>query len=280
VTVYSIDGKILPEEEARISVEDLSVIRGFGVFDYLRTYNRIPFRLKWHIDRFFNSAGIIGLKIKFTPAQVVSFVYDAIAALPDTECTVRLVQTGGVSPDSLTPVGNGRLNIIVKPAHDMPAAWYKDGATVKSFVVERFLPEAKTINYLMAIMAGQTAKAAGAIEAVYITRENRQVLEGATSNIAFIKDHRLIVPDKDILDGITMKALLDAAEKIYPIERRSIYEHEIAVMDEMILCSSNREVVPIVKFDDHIFGDGAPGPVSKDLMQIFHRETTNNPEES
>ena len=278
VTVYSINGSIVPEERARVSIEDLSVIRGFGVFDYLRTYNRIPFRLQWHIERFFNSAALIGLEVQFPIEQVMSFVYEVIAAMPEGECSIRLVQTGGVSLDSITPVGNGSLNIIAKPSHEMPPAWYTEGATVSGYVVERFLPEAKTINYLMAIMAGKSAKAAGAIEAIYISRETGQVLEGATSNIAFIKDNHLIVPDKDVLDGITMKALLGAAGKTYPIERRSIYENEISTMDEMILCSSNREVVPIVKFDDHIFGNGKPGTISLDLINTFRRETIENPE--
>jgi branched-chain amino acid aminotransferase len=278
VTVYSINGFIVPESQARISVEDLSVIRGYGVFDYLRTYNRVPFRLKWHIDRFFNSAAMTGLKINFTPEQVTAFVNEAVAAHPPGECAIRLVQTGGVSPDSITPVGNGHLNIIVKPAKNMPLEWYEHGAAVSSYSVERFLPGAKTINYLMAIVAQKGAHAVDAIEAIYVSRENKHVLEGTTSNIVFIKDEKLIVPGKDILEGVSARALLSAAEDEFKIEKRNIFLDEVAEMDEMIICSSNREVVPIVKFDNIVFGDGKPGPISRRLMEIFSRETMENPE--
>lgn len=160
----------------------------------------------------------------------------------------------------------------------MPPEWYTDGASVISYKVERFMTGAKTINYLMAILAQEEARAAKAIEAVYISRDSGLVLEGTTSSVVFIKHGRLIVPARDILDGISLKSLLCVADKEFEIERRDIYQDELPDMDEIIICSSNREVVPIIKFDNMIIGDGCPGPVSKRLMQLFRKETIENPE--
>lgn len=279
MTIYSINGQIVPEKEARISVEDLAVIRGFGVFDYLRTYNRIPFRMNWHIDRFFNSAEMIGLKISYTKEQVGRFVMEAMQESPESECSIRIVNTGGISPNGITPTGNGDLIIIVKATSVIPPEWYTKGASVISYKVERFMTGAKTINYLMAILAQEEAHAANAIEAVYISRDSGLVLEGTTSSVVFIKHGRLIIPPaRYILDGISLKSLLLVAEKEFEIERRDIYQDELQDMDEIIICSSNREVVPITKFDEMIVGDGNPGPISKRLMELFRKETIENPE--
>ena len=209
MTIYSINGRIVPEKDARISVEDLAVIRGYGVFDYLRTYNRIPFRMNWHIDRFFNSAEMIGLNINFSKKEVCRFIIDAMDACPESECSIRIVNTGGISPNGITPTGNGDLIIIVKAASVMPPEWYTNGASVISYKVERFMTGAKTINYLMAILAQEEAHAANAIEAIYISRDSGLVLEGTTSSVVFIKHGRLIVPPaRYILDGISIKSLL------------------------------------------------------------------------
>jgi branched-chain amino acid aminotransferase len=270
---YYIDGEYVDEDKAMVSVKDITVLRGYGVFDFMITYNKRPFRLEQHVTRFENSAARIGLQLNHTHQEICDIVVEAIRRNPHhNESNIRILYTGGISPDSVTPQGNGILMVMVTPRHELPDWWYTDGAAIALVDMERFIPTSKSTAYLNAVYAQQQARKTGAIEAVYVDRDHR-VLEGTTTNIYGIKGNALITPPDGILPGVTRGVVLELAEALLDVNLRHIDRKELAQMDEIFISASNKEIVPVIRVDDMTVGDGKPGKVTQEIMKRF-RELT------
>lgn len=272
--IYYIDGQFVDEDKAFISAKDIVVLRGFGVFDSLITYNKRPFKLKEHVERLQNSAKHIGLEIKPSNEEICEITEETIKRnTHHDESKIRIVYTGGISSDGVTPDGNGSLIVMVTPRHKLPDHWYKDGAKIITVDIERTIPDSKSTNYLSAIYALGRARPQNAIESVYVDRHDR-VLEGTTTNFFMFKDNKLITAGKDILPGITRGVILELVEDKYEVEIRDIDRREIASAEEIFITASNKEVVPVVKVNDLTVGNGKPGPQTRNVMQLF-RDYTN-----
>ena len=270
---YYINGEFVPEDKAVLSVKDITVLRGFGVFDFLITYNKRPFRLEKHVARLENSAFHIGLKLSHTNAEICDIVRQSIEKNPQhNDYNIRIVYTGGISPDGVTPQGNGELMVMVTARHELPDWWYTKGAKVITVDMERFIPEAKSTNYLSAVFAQQKALGQGAVEAIYKDKDNR-LLEGTTTNIFAFKDGKLITPPADILPGVTRGAVLEQLENKYEIVLDYLPYTDLADMDEIFITASNKEIVPIIQVDDITIADGKPGKNTVQLMADWKEYT-------
>ncbi len=276
---YYIDGEYVLEEDAKISVKDMSILRGYGVFDFLRTYNRRPFYLDTHIGRLARSARLINLAMPLGNEQIEKIVMETMAKNPHhDEANIRLVVTGGVSPDSITPADNPKLMVMVTGLHACPAEWYDEGVAIITTHAERYMPGAKSINYIPAILALSRARQQDAIESIYVDHLGR-LLEGTTTNFfAFIGD-TLVTPSVSILPGVTRQVIISLVEKEFDLQIRDVHKDEIRLMDEAFLTASNKEVVPVVRMDDYRFGDGNPGERTLRIMALFSEFTRKYGEE-
>jgi branched-chain amino acid aminotransferase len=271
---YYIDGQFVDEDRAFISAKDIVALRGFGVFDFLITYNRRPFFLKEHVQRLENSARCIGLELKHTNSEICGIVEDTLKRNSHhIESAVRIVYTGGISSDGVTPEGRGILMVMVTPKHILPHSWYSEGTKIITVDIERFIPASKSTCYLSAVYALQHAKKLGAAEAVYVDRNNR-ILEGTTTNFFCFKNNRLITPDRDILPGITRSVILELAKNFHEVEKRDIDRSELKDMEEVFITASNKEVVPVVQVNDLRIGNGNIGEQTRKIMQLFRDYTT------
>ncbi|SMC83934.1 branched-chain amino acid aminotransferase [Desulfocicer vacuolatum DSM 3385] len=272
--IYYIDGQFIEEDKATLSAKDITVLRGFGVFDFLITYNKRPFYLEAHVARLENSAKKIGLTLRHTNAEICDIVHRAIGKNPHhDESNIRIVYTGGISPDGVTPRGNGKLMVMVTPKYVLPEWWYTDGAAVITVEMERFIPESKSTNYLSAVFAQQEAHKKGAIEAIYVDRENR-VLEGTTTNLFAFKGNTVITPPDAMLPGITRSVVLELIKEKFTLEMRHIDMAELKEMDEIFITASNKEIVPVIKINDMVVADGKPGKKTRQVMALFRDYTT------
>lgn len=269
MNVFYVDGEYLPENEAVISVNDIGLLRGYGVFDFLRTYNRRPFHLEEHISRLADSARIIGLELPCEEGRILEITNETLARNDTlTEANIRLVVTGGVSADSITPAREPKLLIMVTDLHHCPAEWYRDGAAIITTNDERYIPNAKSTNYIPGILALSRARQQGAIESIYVDRYGR-LLEGTTTNFFAFIGHKLVTPGDAILQGITRKVVLKLVEKEFDIQIRDIQRTEMRLIDEIFLTASNKEVVPVIRMDDLTIGNGRPGERTQRVMQLF-----------
>lgn len=266
--VYYLDGRFVPDSEAVFPINDLGLLRGYGCFDFMRTYNGRVIFIRDHVQRLLRSAAQIGIELPLAEEGFVQLVRETLQRNPPVESSVRILVTGGSSTDFITPQGRPRIAIMVAPLSQYPREWYRDGAKVTTVACTRAIPGAKTIDYIRAIMVLAEARQKGAIEAVYVDAEGR-VHEGTTSNIfAFIGD-RLVTPGTDILSGITRQKVLELAKETYAVAIRDVSRDELLRADEVFITSSNRLIVPIVRVDDAVVGGGRPGERTRAVMQAF-----------
>jgi branched-chain amino acid aminotransferase len=273
MSIYYVDGQFIEADKARISVDDLSVLRGFGVFDFLRTYNGVPFHLAEHLQRLLSSARLIGLRIPHGQAALAEIVKETLTRNNHPESNIRLVITGGASTDGITPGPSPRLLVLITPVKPLPVAWHRDGIKVITCHVERFMPAAKSINYIPAILCQAEARDRQAVEAVYVDRDG-YLLEATTSNIFAVRGNRLITPPCDrVLAGVTRQVVLELAHREWLVEERPLHRDEIRLLDEAFLTSSVKELTPVVTIDSVSLGDGQPGQLTRRIMELFRAYT-------
>lgn len=273
--IFYIDGKFLKENEAKIPVYDLGLLRSYGVFDFLRTYNKKPFYLKEHLKRLLKSAKIIGLKHNFKIRHLEKLVYLTLSKNKHLkEANIRIILTGGDSYDFITP-NKPRLIIMITPVKELNKKLYEKGGKLITKIYERIDPNAKTLVYTDAVKFLHEAKKKKAVEVLLIDKNN-EILECTTSNFFAVIDKKIITPPKDkILEGITRKIVLDLCKKFkIPAIERKIYKEEIKNFEECFITASNKEILPIIQIDN-IKISNKPGIMTKFLMEKF-RELTKN----
>jgi branched-chain amino acid aminotransferase len=264
--IYYIDGEFMPAQNAVIPVDDLALMRGYGVFDYLRTYAGKPLHLQEHVARLICSADKIGLELPWDEAEITNIVEETLVRNDLVDANVRILVTGGSSSDFITPEGRPRLLVLVTPVAPMPPEWYQKGVKIITVPFSRTLPGAKSIDYIPATMALGKAKKTGAIEALYVDTDGL-VRECTTSNIFAVKQGVVTTPGEGILAGITRKSVLAMAKTHHPVEVRNLTLEELLAADEVFLTGSGKGLVPVVQIDETVIGDGRPGPVSCGLME-------------
>lgn len=267
--VWYVDGEYVDSDAAQLPADDLAVLRGYGIFDFTRTYGGRPFRLDAHLQRLRRSAELILLDLPLSLAEIRNVALETLArnGYPGRgEARLRLVVTGGASPDDITPAGESRLLALVTPFAAQPAERYRDGVRLVTNRQERPLPEAKTIEYVSAIMAQRRARQAGAVEAIYVNRQGH-ALEGTTTNLFAVFDGRLVTPGDEILYGVTRQAVLELCAARMPVEQRALPLDELLRADEVFITSSSKEVCPVRQVDGTLIGP--PGPHTRNLMQDF-----------
>lgn len=266
--IFYIDGDYVPADEAALPVNDLAIIRGVGVFDFLKTYEGCPFLLTEHLQRLERSAREIDLAFPWTIEELGHIVTETLARNDHPESGIRIVVTGGPSEDFITPLGRSRLLVLVTPLPPRRESWYVDGVKIITVSAERNLPGAKSINYLAGAMATRRAHRQDAVEAVYIDRHNH-AKEGTTSNIFALFGNTLVTPGTNILPGITRQVVLEITAAGFSQEIRDIRKDELLSADELFITGSGKGLVPVVNVDGRPVGSGKPGPGTKKVMGLL-----------
>jgi branched-chain amino acid aminotransferase len=270
-----VNGNFTPLEAAYLPVQDLAILRGYGVFDFLRTYNGKPFKLPEHLTRLARSASLIHLDLPKSLEEIERIVLETLARNTLPEANIRVVVTGGVSLDSVTPAEQPSLIVLITPLHEYPAEYYEQGVRVITVEMDRYIPWAKTINYIPAIIALKQARSAGAIEALYVNPQ-KQILEGTTSNFFVFQGTQLITPKDNILPGVTRDVVLELAQGRFEIVQRPLTFADLAQAEEAFLTASNKEIMPVHHVDDVQIGPGKPGSHTRWLMACFRQFTAND----
>lgn len=271
-----LNGKILPVSEAKVSVYDIGLLRGFGIYEAMRTFNRVPFMWADHMERFHTSTAALKLTIPLGDEEI----HTVIAELIDKnisegkDAVIRFILTGGeaiggIEYNSQHPT----FYILVEELVPLAAREYENGCSLIVHEHLRIFPGYKTTNYITAVLLQEERKKAGALEILYTYQG--KVLEPATSNLFIVKDGKIITAKDDILAGITRKVTIELAKKEFPLEEREVSVEEMYAADEAFLTSSFKDIVPVVNVGDKTIGSGVPGPVTKRVMQLFHEFTVN-----
>ena len=273
MSVFYINGEFVDAAAASIPATDLAILRGYGVFDFLRTYGGVPFQLGAHLRRLKRSADLIELNCPWDIEELGDIVLETVKRNGYAESNIRIVVTGGEGERGFRPLGDSRLLVMATPWEAPPAWWYEDGAHVLTTELQRHLPEAKTINYIPGITAQLAAnrRDPSAIEAIYVA--DGLVSEGARSNIFVFKGDHWITPAEGLLLGVTRAEVIKLLDEAGQLEMREITLDEFRAADEIVLTSSTKEVVPAVRVDDVTIGAGKPGEMTRRLMRQWRAMT-------
>ncbi len=270
------NGEIIRTSDAKVGVYDIGLLRGFGIYEALATYNRKPFMLPAHMERFRSSTARMDLQIPVSDAEFEKIILDLIERnIPQgEEAAIRIILTGGAAIDGIDyDHSKSTFYVLVEPMERIAQRTFDEGCSVIVSEHLRQFPLSKTTNYIQAVLLQEERRRAGALEILYTWQG--KALECATSNFFIVKGGKIITPRENILMGITRKAAMMAAGNHFPIEERDVTVDEVYAADEAFLTSSFKDVVPVVKVGDRAIGGGKPGPVTREVMRLFHELTQN-----
>jgi D-alanine transaminase/branched-chain amino acid aminotransferase len=260
-----LNGEFLPLERAHLHVSDLSIQRGFGIFDFFRIREFVPLYLDSYLDRFFHSAIAMGLPDPPERAALRSVILELIRRNKVAEAGMKVILTGGYSPDAYQPV-KGNL-IVSQHALILPSvSQVERGIKVITYPYRRDIPEVKTINYTMGVWLQKKVKEAGAADVLY--HQDGIVSEFPRCNFFLVTRQGVVVtPHQFILHGITRKRVLESASAQGEVQERAVTLREVYDSAEVFL--TTKDILPIIQVDDHVIGSGKPGPVTMALRELL-----------
>lgn len=274
-----IDGKLVPEDKAKISVFDHGLLYGDGVFEGIRCYFGKIFKLKEHVKRLYKSAKAIMLKISLTQEEMEQAVLKTVKANNFQECYIRLIVTRGVGDLGLDPrkCPKSSVIIIASKIHLFSEDFYKNGLKIMTVPtrrnsIESLNPNIKSLNYLNNILAKIEANNIGVLEAIMLDG-NGYVIEGTGDNIFIINDkNELLTPPTYLgaLKGITRDTIIDLSKKIGLVFKEEILtRYDLYNASECFLTGTACEVIPVINIDERIIGNGKPGVNTVKLIKLF-----------
>lgn len=276
------DGHFVSKEEASVSVFDHGLLYGDGIFEGIRVYNGNVFRLEQHLKRLYDSAKSILLEIPHEKEVLAEIVCETLRRNQFDSAYIRLVVTRGAGNLGLDPFLCEKAIVIViaEQLALFPSELYERGISVVSAATRRnrpdgLSPKVKSLNYLNNILVKIEAHRAGASEALVMNSEG-YVVEGSGENVFLVRDGQLWTPPVYLgaLEGITRGAVMELASQLgYQVHREPFMMHDVYVADEVFLTGTAAEMIPVVKCDDRVVGDGRPGPITAQLHRAFQDRT-------
>jgi len=277
-----LSGKLVPREQAVVSVFDHGLLYGDGVFEGIRVYGGKVFLEEEHIVRLYESALSIRLEIPISPVEMVQAVRDTVAANNIIDGYVRLVVTRGAGTLGIDPqrTSNPQVIIIADTFALYPQELYDKGMKLITASTIRnhsgaLSPRIKSLNYLNNVLAKIEGTDAGTVEALMLNHKG-EVAECTGDNIFIVKDGVLKTPPPEagILEGLTRNAVMKlAVEAGVTVQQTPLVRHDIFVADECFLTGTAAEVISVVSLDGRKIGTGEPGPITKDLLERFRALT-------
>ncbi len=273
-----LDGKLVDQEEAKISVFDHGLLYGDGVFEGIRVYNGRVFELEAHIKRLYESAKVIRLVVPMSRSKLIGAVEKTVEANAVIDGYIRLVVTRGTGTLGLNPLicENSKLFIIADNIQLYPEELYEKGMKVVSATTVRnhplaIPPQVKSLNYLNNILAKIEALDNDVPEAIMYNHEG-YVAEATGDNVFIVRDGVIYTPPAEAgsLEGITRGIVIKLAkEEGLEVVEKNLTRFDLYICDEFFLTGTAAEVIGIVEIDGRVIGDGKPGPVTRLLRKKF-----------
>jgi len=269
-------GKRVAAADAAVSIRDAALLHGLGVFETLRTYGGRPFRLTAHLARLRAGAAFLRVRIVESDERIAAVLADLVEGSAAPDARIRITATGGHAEGTASSRPTAATLIVTAdPLKPCASDLYERGAAavISAIRVSEADPTLrhKTTGRARHVLALRGARAAGALEAIFLNSAGR-VAEGTVSNIFVICGGALATPppEEGLLPGIARAAVLELAEELgIPVEVRPVMLEEFMAADEMMLTNSIMEVMPVTRLEGQAVGGGKPGPVTQRLAAAY-----------
>ncbi|WP_415907208.1 branched-chain-amino-acid transaminase [Oleiharenicola sp. Vm1] len=281
--IVYLDGKYVDAADAKVSVFDHGLLYGDGIFEGIRLYEGNVFRLVEHLERLEYSAKAILLDLPLTRAQLIEATCETCRRNNLRDGYIRLVVTRGVGDLGLAPwlCAKPSLFIIASTIQLYPKEYYDNGLAIVTVPTRRINaaalpPTIKSLNYLNNILGKIEARQAGALEAIMLNDQG-YVAECTADNVFIVHKGTIYTPSaaQGALKGITRDTIFDIARTLgLPIAEQNLTRYDVWCADECFLTGSGAEVIPVVKLDGRVIGQGKPGPVTHRLLAEFRQRVT------
>ena len=259
-TYSIINGDFVLKNEASLLFSDLSIQRGYGIFDYFRTVNNQPVFLEDHLDRFFYSAVEMNLNRDLNPSEIKYFIQQLIEKNNIRDSGIRVTLTGGYSEDGYLPATPNLL--ITQTPFTFNKEVFNKGIKLITFNHQRQLPSVKTIDYLMAIRLQPFIKKQNADDILYY--DQNQITECPRSNFFIVtQKDEVLTPSENILKGITRKKILSFSE--FNVKEINISPEDLKSAKEAFITSTTKNVLPVFEIDGRPIGEGKPGKITSEI---------------
>ena len=266
MSVY-LNNKFIEDDQAFLHVSDLSIQRGYGIFDFLRTMDGAPLFMDDHLDRFYASADAMHLPVKKSREELSSVIHELIKRSSLSEAGIRITLTGGYSTDSYQ-IAEPNLVITCNPVKISTQNDFEKGVSIITHEYQRELPHVKSINYLMAVWLQPLLKDKQADDLLY--HRNNIITEFPRSNVFIVTaGNKLVTPARNVLKGITRKNILSLAKEIAQVEERDIIVEELSDAPEVFLTATTKKIMPVIRINNKMVGNGKPGTVTTKLYKKF-----------
>jgi branched-chain amino acid aminotransferase len=288
-----VNGKIAPADHAVVPVYDHGFVYGEGVYETIRTYNRVPFLYDRHMRRLRRSAAALVLEVPFEDDELLRSIEVTMSAAdigPSDEAYVRVLLTRGVGELTydLKATPEPTTVVIVKPFEPPPARVFNDGIRISFVDILRNHPQSvnpaiKSNNLLNNAMAMQSAYRRGGEEALMCNYRG-ELSECSQSNFFLVRGGVALTPKTSagLLDGVTRTFLFEVGNAVgVEVREDVLYPKDLETADEMFITSTTRELSPVVAVDDRVVGSGRPGPVTLTLLTGYRSralELTRTPQ--
>lgn len=248
---------------ARFHFNDLGVLRGYGLFDYFRTYNGRPFQWDWYWERFERSARILRIPCPVTQEEAREIVSDLFTRQGGEDCSFRFLLTGGFTTDSIS-MHTPNFIVLSEDLHQDAPGEHETGIRVMTYEFVRDLPMLKSTDYKHLLILRQDFRDKGVSDVLF--HKDGFISELSRSNVFLVNGNKLITPNENILEGITRRTVLELARADFEIELRPVSLEETLNAEEVFTTSTTKRVLPITGIDDRVIGSGKIGPKSQVLL--------------
>jgi D-alanine transaminase/branched-chain amino acid aminotransferase len=261
--VVFFNDQFVQEEKAVLHLNDLSIQRGYGIFDFFKVVNSVPVFLKEHLIRFFSSSEQMRLSVGYSQDGLTKIVHELIEKNNTADTGVRITLTGGYSPDGYqlsTPNLIISLHSFLSPTEDQ----FQKGIKLITYQHQRQLPHVKTADYLMAIWLQPFVKKNGADDVLF--HQGGMVSECPRSNFFMVtRDNIIVTPSNNILKGVVRSKLIEMAKISFEVEERELSIDEIKTAKEAFISSTTKTLIPVSQVDEYILPKG-----NAITAQLFH----------
>lgn len=265
-TVHYFNGRFVHKHQIQFSIDDVSILRGYSVFDFFKAKGATAIFLEDHLDRLEHSAAKLNLDLPISREEIKSIISELIVKNQFDYSSFKIIVTGGESPDGFSP-GKPQIVILNNKFQDQSTDLYENGVSLMLHQYHRDLPEVKSTYYSQALSLQKSWMNDGHIDVLY--HDGTYISEVSRSNVFYFDGDILRTNEEGVLSGVTRKNVLKSAANFFEIVIGPISLDELFKAEEVFMTSSSKRVMPIVKLGDQLIGEGKVGEKTKKMMQVF-----------
>ena len=264
--LHYFNGNYVPKDDIKLSIDDVGILRGYAVFEFMQAQEQVPVFVEDHLGRLKNSAAAMNMGLPYDDDGFKEIIQRLLANNKMPKSGIKIMVTGGNSVDGFTP-GTPSVIVMNNPFQGPPSINYSEGISLLTHNYTRDYPEVKSTYYAKALAMQKVWQKDDHTDVLY--HDGAYVSEVSRSNIFFFKDGKLVTNDTGVLNGVTRRNVIKCAQQFMDVELRPMELSELREAEEVFMTSTTKRVMPVVKLDDQLIADGRVGEQTKNMLAEF-----------